>query len=614
MKQFFVDKTSDTSADTLLAVGFAWLLDRVLYTLRKPRDGIVIRDVGMCYQIEIPGELTDLDREQMPPFTLVSPLINETKEEQKEEHQQRFDGFLYQQHQEAARLYYEARKQRPAHERTPDAQLQAILEERAAGPDPRLVHYQAITQMKIASSFNELATRWQALETLQREHIWLLLELFRQPGNDIAGAIATWQHLAKTHGISGKAMVTQLQIVNPTSGKGAYRAKANTLAEGNPDGFWLLELLKFAGFFFVAAPFVIRGSKDRKCYILQPRTIELSALERMMRAFRAVCWASTAVKLDILAVLRFAQVFVRLRTQALSQPDPFFAEQALENIAQGFEVVSYKDMGSAFATINIATMSLPQWLPAIETMEDAELAERVLQEHVGLIQQIRRKKDEEGAEEYALLRAYRSFLSGRDLSPFWEFTTGYSRYLISQRDHEPDFRRWLRQFSTQGLEHLLLMSTTKPSLLTITQNAGFQSIARAIRQATVNAQYRRSQKGDRTYDVYYGLGQELMRETRNEEKFLVALSHFLQKYNAETAREAEKLANRGNGTPDYSKLRMPVPYTAIDDLMTLLGTFDAEMVCALLVAYGYASEPFRKASTNVPAESTNPDVTTEEEL
>jgi len=42
------------------------------------------------------------------------------------------------------------------------------------------------------------------------------------------------------------------------------------------------------------------------------------------------------------------------------------------------------------------------------------------------------------------------------------------------------------------------------------------------------AQYRRTQLGDRTYEVRYGLGQELMREARYPDKFIAALSRFLQ--------------------------------------------------------------------------------------
>jgi hypothetical protein len=309
-----------------------------------------------------------------------------------------------------------------------------------------------------------------------------------------------------------------------------------------------------------------------------------------------------------MASLRFAQVFLELREQSLrgeiEEEDEFLGEdeEQLYSIAQGFEVTSYKDMGSAYATINVSSISIPQWIPPVPTLDTVKDARELLQEHLVIIQQLRSGgQNEEGAEEFELLRFYRNFLSGRDLKPFWQFTTAYSGYLISQREHEKDPRRHIRQFTCNGLEKLLSMSTQRQDLTTITKNPGFKRVAYAIRQSTVWAQFRRSQLRDRTYEVRYGLGQELMREARYEKKFLVALSTFLQQYNAETAREEEKAANRAGGTltpADRRKynLRGTVSHADIDQIVELVDTFGSETVCSLLVAYGYASDPRKEAS------------------
>ena len=129
----------------------------------------------------------------------------------------------------------------------------------------------------------------------------------------------------------------------------------------------------------------------------------------------------------------------------------------------------------------------------------------------------------------------------------------------------------------------------------IVENEGFKRVASAIRQATVTAQYRRSQQRDRTYEVRYGLGQELMREVHYPDKFILAISTFLHQYNAETAREEEKVANRlGRALTSQDrrtyKLRMSVADTDIKQLITLIDTFGAEPVCSLLVACGYARD------------------------
>src|SRR5947207_5820399 len=268
-----------------------------------------------------------------------------------------------------------------------------------------------------------------------------------------------------------------------------------------------------------------------------------------MRTFRAVCWSSTVVKLDILAALRFVQTFVSLREQALmgqDEEDEFSDGAQLYSIAHGFEAISFKDMGSAYATINVAFINFPWWLPEVGTVDEAELALALLQEHLQIIQRIRNSKGEEGSEEYELLHFYRDFLSGHDLRPFWKFTTAYSSYLISQREGEKTPQRWIRQLSITGLENLLKMNNVQKGgkLTEITNDPGFRRVAYAIRQSTVTAQYRRAQLKDRTYEVRYGLGQELMREASYRDKFMIALSKFLHEYEAETAREEEKLATR----------------------------------------------------------------------
>ena len=597
---FYINKTGGTAADTLLAVGFAALLRTVLKRSGKTSKGITIRDIGPSYEIRLPTAITESDLERLTPFALIRPLLSE---KQKKLGQIMPNAFDYQEKMEISKTYYARLKDLPPQLRTPQARLRkaeypalAAIQE----PDKQLGHYQAINQMKIASSFNELALRWSALGTLQPLHIHLLLALFSQPENDVEGAIAAAQAIAKEHGLKGKAEVTALQIVNATTGKGANRPKASTLAEGNQDGFWLLELLKFVGFLIAAAPYVVRGSKDRKTYVLQPHIVELNTLERMMEQFRSVCWSSTVVKLDILASLRFAQTFIHLRREALegeqtADDDDFLDEKQLYSVAQGFQVTFYKDMGSAYATLNVATINFPQWLRPITTFESATDAEALMEEHLRIIQGIRTSKGEEGSEEYELLRFYRDFLSGRDLKPFWKFTTAYSSYLISRRERDP--RSPVRQFSVTGLESFLVMHSIRneKKLTDITGNPGFQRVAYAIRQATVKAQYRRSQLRDRTYEVRYGLGQELMREARYKDKFTAALAEFLHQYNAETAREEEKAANQVGGAITSEirrarKLRGTVSKDDIDAVMQLIEHFGSELIAALLVTYGYASD------------------------
>src|SRR6266700_3661989 len=482
-QRYYIEKTSDTSADTLLAVGFASLLKEVLRQNGISAKGIIIQDAGSYYTVQVPSPITNNDLENLEPFAIIKPLVTDKYIDKQEKKELKLDGFDYQRQQDLSKFYYEKLKKLSPEHRTPEARLNksehslfADIEE----PDPQLGRYQAISQMKIASSFNELAQRWFYLEYLQREHIHILLELFSSPINDIDNAIIACTKLAKEHELKKNAYATALQIINPTTGKGANYAKASELtrAIGNQDSFWLVELLKFVGFMHAAAPYVVQGSKDRKTYVLQPRIIELGTLQQMMYEFRTVCWSSTAVKLDIIASLRFAQTFIKHRQQALQgeTEDDFFGEEQVFSVAHGFEVAFYKDMGSAYATMNVSSINLPNWLPRIKKLEEAEAALAIFKEHLQIAQGLRNSKGEEGSEEFELLRFYRDFLSGRDLRPFWKFTTAYSSYLISQHEHEKSPQRQIRPFTTTGLKNIIKMNTTATNkkLTGITTNEGFR--------------------------------------------------------------------------------------------------------------------------------------------
>src|SRR5579863_10168257 len=75
---YYVDKQSDTSADTLLAVGLAVLLREVLQQVGKNSKGILIQNTHSHYQIHIPVPIleSDLQKIEHAP-SLIRPLISE---------------------------------------------------------------------------------------------------------------------------------------------------------------------------------------------------------------------------------------------------------------------------------------------------------------------------------------------------------------------------------------------------------------------------------------------------------------------------------------------------------------------------------------------------------
>jgi hypothetical protein len=633
---FYVNRESATSADTLLAIGFAELLRRALNRAGlRDGNGTLIRSAGPTFEVRLPAPVRAEDLQSAQPLPLLDPLIS-VKQDAKQAKKGRVlqDGFDYDAQREKQTQLLANLKQLPPHLRRPEArfqpdpQLEAVLRE---GPRPEWEHYKAINMLKVPDTFNEIVLRWQQLSAEQQ---WCALhqlcQLFAQPVNDREAAIARWEAFAKEQGIKGKAMVTAVQVLNPTTGKGANASKSNRLSVGGLESFWLLELLKFKGFLLGAAPYVIKGSKDRKTYVILPAQVELGALTTMMKQFRSVCWPSTAIKQDILAALRLTQVLLYHRQNELSSAKERkpWRPAPLISIAQGFDITSYKDMGSAHATINIATVNVPNWFPQLapsergesEQLEELDL---LLQEHIRVIRRIEGHQGKEGNDELNLLQAYRDFLSGHDLLPFWRFAALYGNYLFRQREHEKDVRRWLPQLTKKGLDLFIMhQQPSETAMLTIIQTPGFQHIASAIREATVRAQRRNSQENDNRYEVRYGLHQQLLHKARSRNDFLVELGKFIVNYNAETAREEEKLAkklNRRLTKEDYRtyRLRYPVTTSALEQFGELLdhNPTALEMIATMLVAYGTSRQDnFKKDEVDASDEGNLDDLNSADEL
>ena len=615
MNVFYINKTNETFADTLIALGWAALLQAVLGNLRRQNrkiplpsgsNDISIHNAGASLEVTLPFllRLEDLCSEASIPF--LEPLIS-SKQDERQAKKGRVlrDSFHYDNEREKQSQLFAQLKQLSPELRTPEARLRKEPELEAllsTGPKAELAHYQAINMLKVPDTFNSIVLRWQDLSASQQwQTIALLYRLFSQRHNDVLAAIKAWEQMAKEQGIDAHAMVSAVQVINPTSGKGSNVSKSYRLTNQGLDSFWLLELLKFKGFMIGAAPYVLKGSKDRKTYVILPETVELGTLTRIMNDFRHICWSSTAIKQDVFASLRLAQVLVHQRQVALSNQqhaDPL-DELPIASIARGFDVASYKDMGSAHATMNVSTINMPTWFLRLATLQQVEEADLLLQEHIRLIRRIEGYQGKEGNDELELLRAYRDFLSGHDLRPFWSFAALYSGYMFRQREHEKDVKRWLPQLTMKGLD-LLVMNhqNTKDSLQAILQKPGFQNIATAIREATVRAQRRRSQENDNKYEVRYGLEQELLRKAHYRDDFMIALSKFIAIYNAETAREEEKAARnlkRPLEKKDYRTLRFPVTTQDMEQLSELLDNNPTELVATMLIAYGYSRwEPLKR--------------------
>jgi hypothetical protein len=240
------------------------------------------------------------------------------------------------------------------------------------------------------------------------------------------------------------------------------------------------------------------------------------------------------------------------------------------HLASGFHTAFYKDMGNAVATMNLSFIALPGWVE-VQSPDDVPLYQALLDE----LEKVVRQFDEGHSDAVTLLQHLRDFVSGDDLKALFRFTNAFPAYYMGKRERN----QYALQFTTDFIERIV-MNIEKP-LTPILASEGFQNIAYAIRQATVTAQYRKKQK-DNKYEVRYGLGQDLARKARYPQDFIVTLSDFLHKYNAENARVMEIRP---------APYRRSIQTSDIDQIVALIDEYGSETVANLLIAYGHARIP-----------------------
>ena len=572
---YYIDKSSQTFADVLTAYGLAILLNRVTQEADQEID-IRIRDDGSTYAIALDKPLEAAWVEQCRYFSEV-PFIATAKMLKAGQVPEGIWAVDYEAERESNNLYYEGLKQLPAEARRPGAsadqypELEAVLRHK---PRPDWAILAQVNQMSAISAYNSIVTAWYESKDCFAGQFKLILKMCAVSPNDVEGALAGWKKLAKDKKLAASADAAATQVFNPATGKGANRTKADMLTIGGQKNFWLLEYLKLIGMRFAGLPRVVSGAKDRKTYTLLPVNIELGTSNQVFHAFNDALWANSAIKMDVLAAFRYAQVFLRQWSAGQLDHRKLRRGGQPDNYVQGLAVTFYKDMGSAHAVLNQSTIGLPRWVDTVETKADAQKFLEMLEEHERVINGL----DEKRGLEYDLLRTYRDFLSDRDLRHFFEFTAAYSSHLT----HKIENREYVSQFTTTNLE-VLIMSQDK-SLRPILENEGFQNVATAIRQSTVNPQ-RAKVSGNRVYDIRYGLGNDLKRKANYNDEFIQTLTDFMHSYNQENVQIEESY----KGNPPFRRRQLTT--TDIAEIITLVDEYGAKTIGNMLVAFGYARIP-----------------------
>lgn len=597
-KIYYVDKSTNTFADILTAYGLAHIIDKIVRSVGQ-RIGIRVRDDGPYYTIDLNKPLQQEWVEKCQYFTAIPLIVTTDKKGNKQPLASPPMRYIdYKIEEENNSRYFKWREQISTEVRKLGYLSDLLNQVESLAPLPEWQIYNKVNRLFAVIAYDKMVMAWHEGRICFSEMLETILKTFWSSPNDFAASISAWNKIKKSYELSRSATESETQVYNPASGKGTNNTKATWSRPSGQNNFWLVEYLKLVGMFYAGMPRVVSGSGDRKTYVLIPCNIELNTNRKIFKEFNnAMRRAETSTKMDILAVLRYTQVFLKQwQAGQLNRYQKYLKRQP-GNYIQGLAVVSYKDMGKAYAVLNQSIIGLPEWLGIVNDRESGRLALNLIAEHMAVINQLgfnNKGERKEQGEEFDLLQAYRNFLSSGNLRDFFKFTGIYSSYLTSKIEEasKDSSKRNPKQFTINNLE-VLIMSHDK-RLKPILESDGFQRIATAIRRSTVQAQYFRYQQNDKRYDIRYGLGQDLIRKGKYKEEFVKALGEFLAKYNHENGMVEEQTAKQyGGKIPDKIRrtLRSNVRLSDIEKIVDLIDEYkDSELICNLLVACGYAAD------------------------
>jgi len=570
IRQLFVPKETGTLPDALLTFGLASLVAEISRQMAG-QDRVIIEDAGAWYVIDTGIDFQLGWLEVVAPFEQ-APYVSSTKQPVPEDLRGEVRERDVDEEWEKFRRYQALRKQ------LSDAKLTGLAaDQQLADAKPEadwtIVTYLGDYRMQVQANHNTLIEQWRRCEQpILGYNLRAIFDLFGSPLVDRDAVVARWKKATK-----GAALMdhpTASQVFNPHMGKGQNRAKANGLAIGNEKSFWLLEYLKAIGLWVAAAPRNATNADMRKTYILTPRRLQLAAHRQIFARFRDRLWNNSSIKLDITAALLYTEIVLEY---SVEQEDlGLFGGGSIQNLVAGMDVASYLLLSqNSYTMMNLAALGVPDWAPQIVSFDQVDLFKHVIDEHLDRIQAI----DEERSEGAALLQKYRDFVAGGQLSAFFDFTAGYSSYLTSAIERS---NFYVRPFTENNLRRLLAMKD--PKLSPILENQGFRNVAEAIRRSTVIPQYIGRKAS--SFDVRYGLGQDLKRKSQYADDFIQALSDFMHSYNEENARIHERTKGKSR--------RRAITTEDIANVVTLIDEYGPQTICNLLVAFGYARDPKEK--------------------
>jgi len=549
-KQFLYWKNRGSYADALAATGLA----EMLYQLTM--ESITIEDLGSGFLLSLREEI-DLD--QLPYANLV-----------KDPGFQPYTQEMYDRDKQIADQYRERKK---SIKNLTDEEKQQMASQK---PEPEWPLFQNLKILQALSTYNSMH------EQIQKADKEKFAGMVKQKFEGFSLGKQSEEVPTK---LSLKA--SPVQAFNPSIGKGVNRPKPDgapisSFPTSLMDGFE--EYLRYLGVKSIFHAYSM--DKDIKLVAIIPKKIRYEELQmHIIRGLRQknqknLAWSS--VKIDVTAVLTLANV--------LLDHYQIVKEHKMNEVIHGIQVAHFKDMGQVKSLINQAFIRLPGWFP-IESQVDVQEMKEIIAEHLTCIRQL----DEKKSEEIHLLQLYRDGLSSDQLFPIIRFFAGYGMLImkkLSDKKGYPPYR-----YTEDNLRRLLMKS--KISYATIVENKGFQNIAKAIRNATVNEQVAKKYRSQQ-YEIRYDLFQSLKQQASFPTKFLAKLLEFINDYNKEVARKFEQ--QETNPKPNQI-LRSRVSTEDIQEFIQLFDEFHSQSETIAMLLLAYASAKTTKQEEEIPEDN-----------
>jgi uncharacterized protein (UPF0332 family) len=367
-----------------------------------------------------------------------------------------------------------------------------------------------------------------------------------------------------------------VMIFNPMSGKGMNSDKPNSIDMGRRKAPISFEMLKFSGWWVGAIAKTPTETKDLKILVVVPQEITLIDLNSLMYRLRSkTLYSRGAVQIDIITSLEMTIELLKYHEEK-----QIFLENPRQ-VIQGFYTAYFKNLGTSKGVSNLSFIGLPEWVH-VENDDDRGLWLRILQEHSGILSRL----DESRSETHNLLELYRDFLSNNSLEQFLEFLVDYGAFALAQMARDKFVLIFQSQFIDRVIRGWRISMNQEKRFAKILENQGFRNIATAIRYSTFGALNAQKRHNNRTFEVHFGLAQQLKRHTHSSQDFLQALSDFVNQYMTENLRASYR----------DKHLRQFVTTDDLQQMVALVDEFDSRTVGMLLIAYGYSRDEKDKAN------------------